>query len=74
MITAHIGVYRKVGHGKVGLRHDRLNFNVFYYHLAGFLRSYHSSGSCSMLPSVMGLSASPKALALYWMQSMVRSS
>ena len=39
-----------------------------------WLHAYQQSGSPSMLPSVIGLSASVKALALYWMQSMVRGS
>jgi len=36
--------------------------------------AYHFSSSWRITPSVMGLSASPKALALYWMQSIVRFS
>ena len=62
---------------QIALAGGKGNLFVVVKELNCFLKhrlAYHFSSSCRITPSVMGLSASVKALALYWMQSIVRFS
>ena len=70
--AAHIWINGKSSHGQGGFRHDSLD--ILVGQRSNGRHDYQLRGSWRIFPSVMGLSASPNALALYWMHSIVRFS
>ena len=67
---------RKNGRPQVSVKENcqPVKVSSFYHPKILLAGNYQFRGSFRILPSVMGLSASVKAFALYWMQSIVKFS